>query len=84
MRQIISLLFLMTVIIMAGCGEAVHNREHIPDSVTSEDINYFRDERTKLCFAERAGYKMYSFTEVPCEKVEQWIKPAWKRERGMS
>jgi hypothetical protein len=37
-------------------------------------INYFKDTRTGLCFAERGEGSNYTFTCVPCGNVEHLIR----------
>lgn len=59
------------VAIAAAClltGCEVTSRPHTPDT---DDLRYFRDERTGLCFAAlssatHSGYRVVSITHVPC------------------
>ena len=41
---------------------------------SSIEINYFKDDRTNLCFAERGRVDSYTMTCVPCDSVKQFIK----------
>ncbi len=60
-------------VFLTGCGEPPPKFQK-GDSIASRDnIRYFKDERTKLCFAEVGmdRYDNYSFTYVPCENIEK-------------
>jgi hypothetical protein len=63
-------LLLVLVLFVASCG-------------TNEEwalkLNYFKDSRTGLCFAERAwGMETGVVTNVPCTpEVERMINPAY-------
>jgi len=40
----------------------------------ANEIRYFKDKRTGLCFAERGTLDSYAFTCVPCDSVKNLIK----------
>lgn len=69
------------LLILAACGEPANMTDRHgnrpPQYLKGESqydypITYFKDDRTGICFAERRvmDYHGYSFTEVPCEKVD--------------
>jgi hypothetical protein len=75
------LLLGLLLVIFVGCSVTV---EKIDTKRFSNKISYFKDDRTGLCFAAVAMKKGampvfnnqngVSFTCVPCEKVENYIK----------
>lgn len=62
-------LLLLLIICISGCT--------MTKDVTfpTDNISYFKDERTNICFARLGsqveGYVAVSISEVPCEKVEK-------------
>jgi len=38
-----------------------------------QEIRYFKDGRTNLCFAERGTSNDYSFTCVPCDSIKNLL-----------
>lgn len=68
----------MSVIFIVGCENQPPS--HIQGGTPSENskkyvINYFKDTRTGLCFAETGQGEMHTLACVPCtEEVEAMIK----------
>ncbi len=69
---------LVSIFLITACGDINTGNTGYVKGVTRYDapINYFKDERTGICFAERVPIAgdSYSFTEVPCEKVDALYK----------
>lgn len=68
--------FVILVLLFAGCGQS--NTEVEPEEV-KENMTYFRDDRTGLCFASvnSRTYNAYSVTSiscVPCDSVKHLLK----------
>lgn len=73
-----TLIILILSVSLVGCRDTSTSHEPLPyitgDTVWPRSpIRYFKDERSGICFAERGVEKgvgnLYSFTEVPCEKI---------------
>lgn len=63
------IILLLSVIVLAGC--ATEPPKHINGGEnkmgnSDYDLNYFRDSRTGLCFAETGFGKTHTVTCVPC------------------
>lgn len=69
------ILLLILVISLCGCEEQPSYIKGKSQKSDNDGINYFKDERTGLCFAERGYVDTYTFTCVPCtEEVQNLIK----------
>jgi len=44
---------------------------HNVQSASYDEIRYFKDQRTNVCFAEINSGNSYSFTCVPCELLDK-------------
>lgn len=67
------IIIILVCLIIFGCSGTVT----LPTKPT-ETITYFKDDRTNLCFAQLGSnskdlYTITSISNVPCEKVEQYL-----------
>lgn len=74
-RIAIILLFLLT---LGACAEDPIRAETKRKNEIVGSITYVRDKRTDLCFAvisshSYAQYDIISFTNVPCDRVAQFL-----------
>lgn len=63
---------LLLVILLSGCDS--QPKYVNGDSVNPNEIKYFQDLRTGLCFAERGAVNAYSFACVPCDSLKRLEK----------
>lgn len=78
MNKLILTLFVIALVI-TGCGDPSpqsQSKPYLRGDVYYKiyGVNYFKDERTDICFAERmlGSSDSYSFTEVSCDKVDAY------------
>lgn len=65
----------LLVVLMCGCNQP--EKTEVADAkIIAKSLTYFRDEKTKICFAVASsrtyyGYLVNSITEVSCNKAFQ-------------
>lgn len=69
-------LFLLTILVL--CGSCQTNSESDVGKII-ENLTYFKDPSTNLCFAtinssDRYGFKVVSITCVPCDSVKHLLR----------
>lgn len=62
----------LSIFLVSSCGETP---SYLEGNTGSSGLEYFKDSRTELCFAERGSGNSYTMTCVPCsEEIEKLIK----------
>lgn len=72
MKKILTILILFTLVSCSEQPKYIQGKSQT-GSNGNNDIRYFKDKRTGLCFAERGNVDTYAFTCVPCDSVKKLI-----------
>ena len=73
LNEIIRGTFFIGTLLLVACDGTISSNEE-----ADERISYFKDARSKLCFAQISstssnGYKVVSITCVPCDSVKNLL-----------